>query len=309
MSCRTVFAGLGLAMPFFLVTLSALTACSDGTQAPAGSGTAQFVVVPEDSVPQGLAPGDGPEQVKDGWKITYDRFLISIGELSAKRSDTGEQTAAPERYVLDLKNAPTSGYVIAELKGLAAARYDKFGYSLPNAKAGAKLLAPTTQTDLDFMIKEGFSVYFEGAATKGVEKYTFKWGFKAGTSYSECTTEDGQPGFAVPSGGTVQVKPTIHGDHWFFTNVTQGAEVTERRAEWMKTCDKDANKEITLTELKACDIAGAMPQKPNGPYDLSAVKDQDGDGKITVFDYVDSQARTLGDFQGDGECPTRAPTP
>ena len=41
------------------------------------------------------------------------------------------------------------------------------------------------------------------------------------------------------SGGTVQVKPTIHGDHWFFTNVTQGAELTERRAQWIVDSDLD----------------------------------------------------------------------
>ena len=32
---------------------------------------------------------------------------------------------------------------------------------------------------------------------------------------------------------------------------------------------------------------------------------QDGDGKISVYDYVSTQMRTFGDFQGDGECPTR----
>ncbi|MBK8215587.1 MAG: hypothetical protein IPK71_17790 [Myxococcales bacterium] len=315
MNRRTVRKGLGIALPLSIASAIvglSLQGCSSdsGGGTPSGTGNVQFVVVPEDSVPEGLEPGTDAEQVKDGWKVTYDRFLVSIGNLRAQRSDTGAEVVSGDTsYVLDLKNAPTTGYVVAEFNGIAAARYDKFGFSLPNAKAGAKLMAPTSQADLDFMVKEGLSVYFEGAIEKGAEKYTFKWGFKAGTAFADCATEDGQPGFAVPSGGTVQVKPTIHGDHWFFTNVTQGAEVTERRAEWIKACDKDGNKDVTLAELKTCDLATAMPQKPNGPYDLTAVKDQDGDGKITVFDYVDSQARTLGDFQGDGECPTRSPAP
>ena len=47
---------------------------------------------------------------------------------------------------------------------------------------------------------------------------------------------------------------------------------------------------------------------PSPPYDLTAIADQDGDGKITVFDYVDTQMRTFGDYQGDGECPnSRSP--
>ena len=27
---------------------------------------------------------------------------------------------------------------------------------------------------------------------------------------------------------------------------------------------------------------------------------------VTAYDYLEAQARTLGDFQGEGECPTRS---
>lgn len=310
MKSSSVVAGLCLAGSCSILCSAMTTGCSSDSSGSdagtsSGTGSAQILVVPEDSIPDGIAPGTAEEDIRDGWTVTYDRFLVSVGNVTAKRSDNGEELSVPEAFVLDLKNAPSSGYVLADLKGLPAARFDKFAFSMPNAKSGHKLLAPTTPADLDFMVAQGFNVYFEGAITKEAEKYTFKWGFKAGTSFADCATEDGQAGFAVPTGGTVQVKPTIHGDHWFFTNVTQGAEITERRADWIKACDKDGNKDVTLDELKACDIATAMPQKPNGPYELTGVKDRDGDGKITTYDYVDSQVRTLGDFQGDGECPTR----
>jgi hypothetical protein len=154
------------------------------------------------------------------------------------------------------------------------------------------------------MIQHGYSVYFEGAGEKEGRKISFKWGFAAGTSFGDCASPDGVSGFAVPSGATVQVKPTLHGDHQFFDNVTQGVEITKRLAQWLATCDKDANDDLTLDELKSCNVATALPQPP---YDLSAVRDQDGDGRISVFDYVDTQLRTFGDYQGDGECPTRAP--
>ncbi len=52
---------------------------------------------------------------------------------------------------------------------------------------------------------------------------------------------------------------------------------------------------------------GSSKAMPTPPYDLTAVKDQDGDGKISAYDYVNTQMRTFGDYQGDGECPTRAP--
>lgn len=86
--------------------------------------------------------------------------------------------------------------------------------------------------------------------------------------------------------------------------MTQGVELTQRLAQWLKLCDADANSDLTIAELKACGVASAMPTPP---YDLTAIKDQDSDGKLTAYDYVNTQMRTSADYQGDGECPTRAP--
>jgi len=289
-----------------LVSFTAVAACGskDGGSSTGGNGNVQIFVVPEDSIAKGLEPGTELENVQDGWTITYDRYLVAVGNFRARRSDTGDTLSDPSVHILDLKLAPTSGYVVKELTDVSAVRWDKFGYDVPNAKAGATPLAPTTQADADFMIANGYSVYYEGAGEKGGKKTSFKWGFAAGTSFDDCASPDGVPGFAVPAGGTVQLKPTLHGDHQYFDNVTQGVEITKRLAQWLETCDKDANNELTIDELKKCDVVTALPQPP---YDLTAVKDQDGDGKISVFDYVSTQMRTFGDFQGDGECPTRAP--
>lgn len=283
----------------------AFAACGskDNGSSTGGNGNVQIFVVPEDSIANGLQPGTELENVQDGWTITYDRYLVAVGNFRARRSDNGDSIGDPAIHILDLKAAPTSGYVVKELTDVAAVRWDKFGYDVPNARAGATPLPPTTQADADFMIQNGYAVYYEGAGTKGAKKITFKWGFASGTSFDDCASPDGVPGFAVPAGGTVQVKPTLHGDHQYFDNVTQGVEITKRLAQWLETCDKDANGELTIDELKKCDVVTALPQPP---YDLTAVKDQDGDGKISVFDYVSTQMRTFGDYQGDGECPTRA---
>jgi hypothetical protein len=163
------------------------------------------------------------------------------------------------------------------------------------------------------MIQNAYSIYFEGSiespdgescppgggACVPAPKVTFRWGLSAGTSYDDCATEDGFTGFAVPAGGAVQVKPTIHGDHWFFSNITAGAELTKRYAQYIADSDLDADGETTLDELKT---VGAADVFPTSKYNLS------GAGSIlTAYDYVIAQARTLGDFQGDGECPTRKP--
>lgn len=287
-----------------LALLACSPACSseDGGTGTGGSGAVQIFVVAEETVTNGLEPGSDPEQIQDGWKITYDRYLVAVGNFRARRSDNGDSLGDPAVFIVDLKKSPTSGFIAKEFSGVAAVRWDKFGYDVPNAKAGDKPLAPTTQADADLMIQNGYSVYYEGHGLKAGKKITFKWGFAAGTAFDDCASPDGVAGFAVPAGGSVQIKPTLHGDHQYFDNVTQGVELTARRADWLSACDKDANGELTIVELKGCDVVIALPQPP---YDLTSVKDQDGDGKISVFDYVATQMRTFGDYQGDGECPTR----
>jgi hypothetical protein len=282
-----------------------LAGCAEAT------GSAQIFVQPEDTVSEGLNPGSDVENIKDGWAVTYDRFLVAIGNVRASRSDSDETLSDPAVYVLDLRGAPPGGYVIKSFEDVPAARWDRFGFDLPNAKQGATSLPPTSDADLELMVSNGYSVYVEGNITKcpiggacdPASEVTFRWGLAAGTAFDDCATEDGFTGFAVPEGGTAQVKPTIHGDHWFFNNITSGAELTERYAQYIADCDLDMNGETTLDELKQAKASDVLPSEK---YNLSGALT----GPVsTAFDYVLAQASTLGDFQGDGECPTRRVLP
>ncbi|XXX74837.1 hypothetical protein WMF30_45010 [Sorangium sp. So ce134] len=292
--------------------LGLVAGCGDDGAA-SGTGTVQIFVEPEDTIPEGLEPGTGEENIVDGWKVTYDRFLVTIGNVRAARSDAQETLGDPSVFVLDLKNAPATRYVIAEFEGVSAVRWDRFGFDLPNARAGVKTLSPTTEADVAFMVENGYSVFFEGSIEKEggescpperecapAEAVRFSWGLSAGTSFDDCATEDELPGFSVPTGGTIAVKPTIHGDHWFFNNITAGVEITKRYAQYVADCDLDGDGETTIEELKQVNVADVFGQE----YNLSGAP-----GLETAYDYVVAQARTLGDFQGDGECPKRAVLP
>jgi hypothetical protein len=295
----------GAVLLLSIAWIAPLSGCAEAT------GTAQIFVEPEDTVSDGLNPGESEENIKDGWTVTYDRFLVAVGNARASRSDSDEKHADPSVFVLDLRNAPAGGYVITTFEDIAATRWDRFGFDLPNTPSSAQALAPTSDADLAFMIENGFSIYIEGSITKcpiggtcdPASEITFRWGLSAGTAFDDCATEDGFTGFAVPEGGTAQVKPTIHGDHWFFNNITSGAEQTKRLAQYIADCDLDMNGETTLDELKQAKAADVLP---SSNYNLSGALT----GPInTAFDYVLAQARTLGDFQGDGECPTRKVLP
>lgn len=294
-----------------------LASCSSETSA---RGNLQVFIVPEESIASGVQAGEGDENIRDGWTVEYTRFLITVGGFRA-RSSAGSAPAIEDAtiYVLDLKKAPASGYVTLDRKGLTAARYDKVGENMPAASAGARALPPTSDADLKLMIDNRYSLYFEGRMTKAdgmsctpgkptdcvpAKEVTFKWGFAMGTSFDDCTPASGDSGFAIPRGGTIQVKPTIHGDHWFFADITQGAEITKRYAQYIADSDLDRNGETTLDELSRVKSSDVFP---SGRYRLSGPVG--GLPIATALDFVRAQARTVHDFQGDGECPTRAILP
>ncbi|WP_272420124.1 hypothetical protein [Polyangium jinanense] len=287
-----------------LVALSSaalfVVGCGGEDGATAEKGSAQIFVEAEDTIPNGLAAGMGEEDIQDGWSVDYERFLITIGNIRTSRSDATETLTAPDVYVLDLKKVPAGGYVVATFEDVSATRWDRFGFDLPNAKPGAKGLGDTAEADVTLLVDNGYSLYIEGTLDNGTTQKTFRWGLAAGTSYDDCATEDEIPGFAVPAGGTVPVKPTIHGDHWFFNNITAGAEVTARYAQYIADADANNDGETTLDELKQTKAADVFPPDK---YSLAGVPIE------TAYDYVLAQARTLGDYQGDGECPTRKVLP
>ena len=282
--------------PLLLVLSALLPACGDDA---AATGDVQVFVEPEDSIPEGLAAGEDDENIRDGWSVAYEKFLIVVGDVRASRQGSDETLEEPAIWIVDLRNAPPGGYVVASFEDVAAVRWDRFGFDLPNAKPDTAALSPTAEADADLLRQGGFSVYVEGRISKEDREVRFAWGFPAGTSYDDCATEEGVPGFAVPAGGTAQVKPTIHGDHWFFTNITAGVEVTERRAQYVADADLDGDGETTLDELRATNASEVFPSPA---YNLSGAL---GGPIETAYDFVLAQSRTLGDFQGDGECPTR----
>ena len=280
------------------------------------TGRVQVFVEAEDTIPNGLVAGPGDEEIVDGWSVTYQKFLIGFGNFRARQSgDASLVLEEPKQLIIDMKALPQGGFVFADFKDVEATRWDRVGFSLVGGdRVGVVAADGTSDMDLALMKAGNYSVYFEAKLAKpggqsckpGApldcvprSELTVKWGVPAGTTFDDCAPPQGQAGFAVPSGGTVQVKPTIHGDHWFFTNFTQGAEITQRRAQWMVDSDLDRNGETTIDELKAVKAADVFP---SATYNLTGGIDPVN----FAYDYLVVQARTLGDYQGEGECPTRS---
>ncbi|MEZ4450629.1 MAG: hypothetical protein R3B09_14200 [Nannocystaceae bacterium] len=240
--------------------------------------------------------------------------MVVVGNFRAGRSsDSGATLEDPRVVIVDMLALPAGGLVLAEFDDVAAERWDRVGYDLPNASASAEAADGLDAADAAMMIDNGWSLHVAGTLSKAdgescvrgdpgacapATTIRFDWGLAAGTAFDDCAPPSGDAGFAVPSGGTVPVKPTVHGDHWFFTNITQGAEITERRAQWIVDSDLDQDGEVTLDELRMIKAAEVFPIDLYNLAGASIPID-------TAYDYLEAQARTLGDFQGEGECPTR----
>ena len=307
-----------------LVGIAAWLTASCGGDSGGAKGKVQVFLEAEDTIPNGLDPGTEGENIVDGWTVRYTKFLVSVGNFRAGRSAApNDKLSEPKTYVVDMKALPAGGLVIAEFASATAARWDKVGYDLPNATAASTCVQGVSTADCALMKGNVYSVYFEATLTKpdgracrpGVmpadcvprTTHTVAWGLKAGTSFDDCAPPQGDAGFAVPTGGTVQVKPTIHGDHWFFTNITQGTEMTARRAQWIVDADANRDGTTTLEELKQATAASLFPSPT---YNLSgALASSECANVTTGYCFLLAQARTLGDYQGEGECPTRKVLP
>lgn len=306
--CQIVFLG---AMPM-------IVGCGDATSGDTGS--LQVFVQAESTIAGGLQAGMGEEDVADGWSVTYDEFLVTAGNVRGARTDTNETVQDANTFVLDMKQTPAGGYALSKKEDVPSGQWYQFGFDLPNPTAETQVLAPTTEMDKTLLVQGGYSLYVAGSMENALgqscppgdpdpakcvaaPKITFRWGLPAATSFADCATVDGIAGFAVPASGTAAVEITLHGDHWFFNNITAGAEIVKRYAQFVADCDLDHDGETTLDELKQVKASDVFPSPK---YNLSGAF---GGPIATAYDYVLAQARTIGDFQGDGECPTRKVLP
>lgn len=287
-------------------------------------GTVRVFFEPEDTV-FGLEAGADEENILDGWNIEYDKFLVTVGNIKAESNEVDQVLSEPGFFVVDLiEGIPQGGLILAEFEDAQVARFDKFSYDILAADANTVGAGDVAQADVDLMKAEGLSWLIQGRlveATAGAGRscppgtvdttdpaclvaaeIPFEFKLNSGTNWSDCEdgTGTGTLGFAVAAGATVDVKPTLHGDHWFFNNITIGSEETDRLAQHFANAAFDQVSDgvapnVTLEVLAGIQAADLFP---NPPYTLAgALIDVQ-----TGADYVIAQTHPSGHLNGEGEC-------
>ncbi len=273
-----------------------------------GTGELTVLLDAEDSITAGIDPGSASENVVDGWEVRFDRYLVMIGDVRVSRSVDELSIEDPSIRAVDLAMIGSTGHTLTRFSDVLALRWDVFEYDT-RSDAAAVVDGSVSATDFTAMVENGWTYLIDGTirradgqscppggACRSAPSLTFRLGANVDARFGPCEAEDGLSGVTVAEGATT-VSVTIHGDHVFFTAFPAGAEVIERRAQWLADADIDGDNHVTMSELSSIPIAElfAPPTYTLAGSPLTPL--------TTAADYVRAQLATQGHFQGEGECP------
>lgn len=245
------------------------------------------------------APGEGALEVKiwgeafieaqipadvfvDGWTLTYESFLVSVGEVRLAGQGAGVGAEDAQFRIFDLaRPSGGAGFRVTEAT-VPAGAYDDLGYAIaPSADAVA---GDASDADVQRMRDGGLSIYVAGRAERAGVVKTFAWGFTTATRYEGCRSTA-----VVGDGGAATSQITVHGDHLFYDDLFASApDVT---FDLFAAADADGDGEITRAELEAVDI------RPLANYQVGNLIE------ITdLWRFVAQQTTTIGHIDGEGHC-------
>ncbi len=200
-------------LSLYLLSSSALglTACGGG------QGEVVVTVYGEDFIEVGIPP----EEMADGWSLSFDRFVVSIDEVIV--AGIKMPTAEP----LDI-----------------SVKTDGSGHSLASA-----LIPAGDHEDASFAIAK---VELSGSATKGGVTKNFAWTFDEETHYTQCETTT-----EVTSGDKATFQITVHAEHYFYDSLVAAEPKLVFQA--LADADVDNDGTISRSELEAADIGSYDP--------------------------------------------------
>lgn len=285
-----------------IILCTALTvACAEPT------GDLTILLQAEQTITEGITAGEGPSNIVDGWSVQFSKYLVTVGDVHLERTADEREAHDSHVWVVDLAALPPGGVELTRIEDLLAERWDVFGYATPRANEESLRHPRVNQVDFDEMVAHGWTYLIEGSLEKAsgescppagecrpASQLSFRIGADVDTVFGPCQGE-GLPGVTVTESGTA-VSISIHGDHLFFDTFPSGAEIIERRAQWLADADLDGDGLVTSEELMEVSAASLFPstiyQLAGAPFPIE-----------TAYDFARAQLATQGHFQGEGECP------
>jgi len=250
-----------------------------------------------------------PVQTEDGWEISFERALITIGRASVDGDSCNSYSEARYSRVLSLLGAPAKEKISESF----ALGHCDFGFAIINAESDSLLGSTATDADLAFLRTagedkyagpSGVSFYLEGAATKGLFRETFAWKFRGRMRLEQCSEMvDGKSvqGLDLAQSGAVSVDVTLAPERLFADGLDP--ETSKLRFDAIAAADTeagDADGEVTLDEL------GLVPYGTLAGVAEGAYGPPPADSALlfmTLEDFVYlGVAPTVARYRGNGKC-------
>lgn len=291
------------------------------------SGELSVRLKPEITVREGIRAGDDSEDIRDGWDVSFEKYVVVVGPVFlAFLSDEHQTAEQPSAFAIDLKRVPESGLELWKFSGLASGRWN-FGFEISGGDHAPARHDTVTKADFETIVDGDLTYLIEGTLAQSggrscppknlvsvgdrqpigpksygndcylAEEIRFEFGVSAETVFGPCEL-DGLPGVAISDGSVKSTSITLHGDHIFFNGFPVGDEGSViRLAQWLADSDLDLDGVVTRAELEAIPIGSLGAIDPD-TYQL-------GGSPIplkTAYDFVRAELKTQGHMEGEGEC-------
>lgn len=248
-----------------------LAACGEA------GGTLNVTIYGEEFIEKGI-----PASVfSDGWSVTFNKFLVSVGEVSAARGEAAPDLEDGSYRIFNLvTDSAEKGHQVVS-KTVPGGSYNRVAFRMAPPQGGVTA-GNASAADRDVLTRGGYGLYVAGSATKGGSTKTFAWGFPGRTFYKKCEST------AMVSGASATSQLTIHGDHLFYDDLF--SKEPNVSFELIATADRDGNGEVTQAELTALDI------RTQARYQVGSA------GITNLWAFITYQTSTVGHIDGEGHC-------
>jgi len=231
----------GLTLLTLALVPGALTGCLPADTRPEPGSTATTVV--------GETALDAGITTADGWHISFDEFLISLGEIGLEGDDCNPYAESDYLRILDMRQPGAQRLNLMHALGTC-----EFSFLFEDPSADAVLGSGVDEADKDrmrtagsdpFVEQSGVTLYVAGSATRADERYRFDWSFRHNLEYTDCGTVE------FESGASDEVEIRIRGQVLFQSELADDAPL---QFDDYASADADADGNVTLEELHSVSL-------------------------------------------------------
>lgn len=238
-----------------------------------------------------IEEGIPADKFEDGWSVKFTKFLLIVKEITVTDATNAIGSNQPGAKAFDLvKKGPVEIYAST----VPVKAWDVVRFSIaPDANAEAA--STIDPGDLALLKTRAASLIVIGSGTKGGVTKTFEWSFTHNTVYDNCERANGMgKGLVAVPGRELTVQLTMHGDHFFYDQLSGEAKL---RFDPFANADANNDNKVTLDEVQAVQLT-SLPAGQYGTAGAANVRN--------LRDFMTQNSRSIGHFDGEGECTPRS---